>query len=160
MAPSRFVHPNEDTITLDNGDTLTVRRRLNVGEQRASFRACYDVVEQNGSGPTLVWDPTKLGAAKVAAFLIDWQLAEAPAIRGLDLLQRIAVIENLDPSDFFEIKDAIDAHEAKQIAARLEEKKRAPTTNGDPISNSRSAAAGASSGSASSISTTTPSSSS
>ena len=152
---SRFVHPHTDILTLNNGDTLIVRRRLNVGEQRASFRACYDWVtleDENGTASKeFRYDPTRLGLAKVAAYLVDWHLTgDATAIRDLDLAQRMALLDNLDPDDFADLKTAIDAHETRQVAARLEEKKRAATTNGDQISPSPSAAVGASSGSVSS----------
>jgi len=149
MSYSRFVDPHTDTLTLANGDALVVRRRLNVGEQRDSFRACFDLVTDADGVARLVHDPTRLGLAKVAAYLVDWHLYDAPPIDRLDLTQRIAVLQNLDPDDFAEIREAINAHEARQIAARLEEKKRAAMTNGAPTSPSPFAAAGASSGSAS-----------
>jgi hypothetical protein len=156
--PSRFVYPSTDTLTLDNGDTLIVRRRLNMGEHRASVHACYVVALDATGAPVSVYDPTRMPGAKVAAYLVDWQMPDAPPIRDLELAERIAVVENLDVSDFFELKAAIDAHEARQITARLQEKKRAATTNAAPTSNSPSGAAGASTGSASSTSTITRSS--
>ena len=146
---SRFVGPHSDTLTLDNGDTLTVRRRLNMGEQRESVHACREVAPDG----SVTFDTTKLGLAKVAAYLLDWRLTEAPPLRQPDgrpiaLEDRIAVLDNLDPADFAELKDAIDAHEQRQIAARLEEKKRAATTNAAPTTRSPFAAAGTSTGSA------------
>ncbi len=154
MAPrSRFVFPHTDTLTLPGGDTVTVRRRLNLGEQRECFRACHDVVDDETddgikTGNTkLLYDPTKYGQMKVAAYLLDWSIADAPPVRGLDLRGRFAALNDIDPADFFEIRDAIDTHEAAQIAARLEEKKEAPTTNADRTSRLQYASAGASTGS-------------
>jgi hypothetical protein len=151
MSRSRFVAPQTAILTLGNGDTLVVRRRLNIGEQRESYRACSALVEQDDGTVQRIPDPHLIGIAKVAAYLVDWNLAgdDAP-IRGLDLAQRVALLDNLDPDDFFEIKDAIDAHEAASVAARLEEKKlQSGPTNADPISRLPSAAVGASTGSGS-----------
>jgi len=143
----RFVYPATDTLTLPNGDTLTVKRRLNVGEQRESFTACSTLVDQGEGRYDRVIDPLLVGRAQVAAYLVDWYSAEdpAPPIRDLDLAGRMAVLDNLE--DLAPIREAIAAHEAKQAAARSEEKKRqAGTTRDDPISRSPSALAGASTG--------------
>jgi len=143
----RFVYPATDTLTLPNGDTLTVKRRLNVGEQRESFTACSTLVDQGEGRYDRVIDPLLVGRAQVAAYLVDWYSAEdpAPPIRDLDLAGRMAVLDNLE--DLAPIREAIAAHEAKQAAARTEEKKRqAGMTPGDPISRSPSALAGASTG--------------
>ena len=130
MTRSRFVAPQTDILTLGNGDTLVVRRRLNIGEQRESYRVCSELVEQEDGTVKRIPDPHRIGLAKVAAFLVDWNLAvdDAP-IRGLDLAQRVALVDNLDPDDFYEIKDVIDVHEAATAAARLDEKK---TLSGEP----------------------------
>ncbi|HXU02439.1 MAG TPA: hypothetical protein VN903_15855 [Polyangia bacterium] len=136
MSRSRFVQPETAILTLGNGDTLVVRRRLNMGEQRESYRICSELVEQDDGTVKRVPDPHRIGLAKVAAFLVDWNLAgdDAP-IRGLDLAQRVALVDNLDPEDFYEIKDAIDAHEAATAAARLAEKNgQAGEMNGPAIS--------------------------
>jgi len=150
----RFVSPHADTLTLDTGDTLTVKRRLNVGETRESFLACSSLVKVNPDDPDdetvkRVVDPLLVGRARVAAFLIGWTSADgtAPPLEGLDLAGRLAILDNLEPDDFYAIRAAIDAHEAKQAAARSEEKKRPTSANtADPISRSPSELVGASSG--------------
>jgi hypothetical protein len=144
MSRSRFVHPETAILTLGNGDTLIVRRRLNIGEQRESYRVCSALVEQDDGTVKRIPDPHRIGLAKVAAYLVDWNLAgdDAP-IRGLDLEQRVALVDNLDPDDFYEIKEAIDAHEAATVAARVAEKKaQAGEMNGPAISRSPFVAAG------------------
>lgn len=145
----RFVHPFTDTLTLPNGDTLTVRRRLNVGEQRESFAACSTIVDTGEGQVERKIDPLLVGRARLAAYLVDWYSAEdpAPSIRDLDLAGRLAVLDNLEPDDLHALKAAVDAHEARQVAARLEEKKTGPTTHADPISRSPSDAVGVSTGS-------------
>jgi hypothetical protein len=144
MSRSRFVSPQTAILTLGNGDTLVVRRRLNIGEQRESYRACSALVEQDDGTVSRIPDPHLIGIAKVAAYLVDWNLAgdDAP-IRGLDLAQRVALLDNLDPEDFYEIKDAIDAHEAAMLAERVAEKNgQAGERNGLAISPLPSDAAG------------------
>jgi hypothetical protein len=145
----RFVQPLTDTLTLANGDTLTVRRRLNVGEQRESFAACSALVKQEDGQYERVPDPLKIGIARAASYLLEWRSVEdaAPPLDGLDLAGRLAVLDNLEPDDFYLIRDAITAHEAKYAAARLEEKKR-PTgpTSAEPILRSPFDVVGASTG--------------
>lgn len=157
MARSRFVPPYTDTLTLANGDALIVRRRLTYGEQADSYEACCRNVEQPDGTILSVPQPLLLPRAKVAAYLVDWSLAgDDVPIRGMDLAQRIAVLVNLDPEDFHELKAAIDAHEARIVAARLEEKKiQIGATAAPPISPSPSAVVGASTGSATSTPTIT-----
>jgi hypothetical protein len=141
---SRFVQPHTDVLPLNNGDTLIVRRRLTIGEQRESYRACSTLRENDDGSITRVPDPHLIGIAKVAAYLVDWNLAgdDAP-IRGLDFTQRMALIDNLDPDDFYEIKDAIDVHEAAMVAERIAEKNgQAGEKNGLAISPLPSAVAG------------------
>ena len=157
---SRFVQPQTATLTLANGDTLIVRRRLNTGEQRESYRACSTVIEKEDGTVKSVPDPLLIGIAKVAAYLVDWSLAsDDEPLKGLDFRQRFTVLDNLDPEDFYEIKDAIDTHELAMVAERAAEKKTTATpgaTNGAAISASPSGAAGASSGSESLTLMTTP----
>lgn len=141
---SRFVQPHTDVLTLPNGDTLIVKRRLNIGEQRESYRACSTLTEDDDGSVKRVPDPHLIGIAKVAAYLVDWNLAgdDAP-VRGLDFQARFALLDNLEPEDFYEIKDAIDAHEAAMIAERVAEKNgQAGERNGLAISPLPSNAAG------------------
>jgi hypothetical protein len=150
----RFVYPATDTLTLETGDTLTVKRRLNIGETRESFLACSSLVRAHPEDPddetyTRVVDPLLVGRARVAAFLIGWTSVDgaAPPLEGLDLAGRLAILDNLEPDDFYAIRTAIDTHEAQQSAARLEEKKRPSGANtADPISRSPSELAGVSTG--------------
>lgn len=152
---SRFVRPLTDTLTLADGDTLTVRRRLNTGEQRAAFQRCSTAVENEETGATeLKVNPLLVGIAKVAAYLIDWTVrddeGEVVPVAGLSPDDVIAVLDNLDPDDFLEIKEAVDRHEVKQAALRMKEKNdRAGVTPAPATLPSLSVAAGASSGSAS-----------
>jgi len=120
---SRFVRPVVDVLRLANGDTVTVRRRLNTGEERAMYRRMSTV---NGDGGLTI-DDLAVGPAKVTAYLLDWTLTDDDGqpvmIRDLSLEELARVVDNLDPDDFREIRDAIDGHIDRQAAARAEEKK-------------------------------------
>jgi hypothetical protein len=146
---SRFVQPLERVLTLDNGDTLTVRRRLTAGEQMDMFGRLYSA-HGNGGG-ALRLNPVQTGFALIVAYLIDWSFADAHGakviIRGEPLAVVEAAIRMLDPDDFQEVKRAVELHDAEVVAERATVKK---TPNGDDgskaISESRSGVGGASSG--------------
>jgi len=58
---------------------------------------------------------------------VDWTFEQWPPIRGAALLDKFTILDNLEPPDMTELRGAIDRHEARQVAARLEEKKEDPT---------------------------------
>ena len=147
---SRFVRPDERTLTISKGDTLTVRRRLTAGERRDAYGRMY----QTGPDGQLTRHPVLYGLHMVSAYLIDWSLTDDSgkkvAIRDLSPDQLVSVLNNLSHEDFIEIRDAIDAHEAEMVAERADAKKTPDgETNSVATSPSPSAAAGASSGSVS-----------
>ena len=152
---SRFVRPDTATLTLKNGDTLTVKRRLNSGEKRAMFARLYLA----GADGRMRANPLSVGIATVEAYLIDWSLRDdddRPVVirdQGPDDLR--ATLDALDPESFAEIRDAVDAHIAKMDAERTAEKNGPGGANESPaISPSPSVSAGVSNGSVSSILTT------
>jgi hypothetical protein len=119
---SRFQRPDTATLTLANGDTLIVRRRLNSGEQRAAFGRLYSA----GVDGALRVDPLQVDMATVTAYLLDWHLKDDDVpIRGLSMEDLTATLNNLTPEDFIEIKQAIEAHEMAMNIER-EEKKMLP----------------------------------
>jgi hypothetical protein len=150
---SRFVHPQERVLTLPNGDTLTVRRRLTAGEQMDMFERLYlPNKHANGNGRVQL-NPVQTGYALIVAYLLDWSLVDESGarvvIRGEPAPVIEAAVRQLDPDDFNEIKTAIEAHESEVDAERARKKKGTPT-GGDAsntISASPSGATGASSGS-------------
>jgi len=120
---SRFVTPNEVRLPLSDGDYLIVKERLNVGDTRDRMSLAL-----TADGKTV--DPLKWGMAVVQTYLVDWSLTDAAgrivSIREQAPDMVAAALRNLDPDDFKEILEAIDAHEARVQAAR-EEKKTART---------------------------------
>jgi len=132
---SRFGRPEVSTLRLANGDTLTVKRRLTAGEQRAMFaRMC------NADGLTV--DRFQISLATMLAYLVDWSLADDDGrpvpIRGLPPEDVAVVLDTLTPEDFREIASAIDAHSEAMEAFRSAEKKSpagdtaSPTTSPSP----------------------------
>jgi len=120
---SRFVRPESSVLHISQGDTLTVRARLNVGEQRAMFARMYAVDADDKRRVDLL----QVGLSRVLAYLIDWSLVDDQGrhveIRDqpADVIE--AALNALDPDDFREIREAIDAHVEAQDAARQAEKK-------------------------------------
>jgi len=141
---SRFVLPETEIITLANGDTLTVWSRLNAGQANRRYARMYTTA----SDGTRIVDLLEVGRATVIAYLVDWCLADDDIpIRGVSPDEMAAVLDNLHPDDFIEIRDAIDAHEKRQREARDAEKKsRTGESKSSPISTSPGVATGAMNG--------------
>jgi len=126
---SRFVRPETRTLTLANGDQLTVRARLTAGEQRAHFARIYRVLDDG----QLLPDRLRLGVGVIVAYLLDWNLkddaGQAVPIRDLSTDDLQHVIDALDPESFGEIRAAIDTHVDAMAAERDAQKK---TDGGTP----------------------------
>lgn len=160
MSRSRFVRPELVTLPLSDGDSITVKKRLTAGEQRDAYARLYLA----GADGVLRTNPLQSGLAMMTAYLVDWTLADESGarvpIRGLTVKELEDVLNALDPADFVEIKDAIQAHELAQRDEREAQKKMPHGARVDgPTSPSPSAADGASNGSAPLTLTTTLSSS-
>jgi hypothetical protein len=151
---SRFVKPDTSVLTLKNGDQLIIKKRLNRGERAAMF------ARMRAPGAGLELDRVRMGIAKVVAYLLDWVLTEDQVpIRDLSDDERETILNGMDPEDFQECWDAIDAHELKVQEERDAEKKlRDGATASPAISPSPGTTAGAMSGSTSSTPTSTTSS--
>jgi len=116
---SRFVTPTEVRLPISDGDYLIVKERLNLGD--ATERTARML---NAEGTAV--DPLKYGRAQVQTYLVDWSLTDAAgrivSIREEPPAVVAAALENLDPEDFREILEAIEAHEQRMTAAREEKK--------------------------------------
>lgn len=126
---SRFAGSDVTVLKLANGDSLTVKRRLSAGEQRAMFARMYHTVD----GRTRV-DSIKVPIATCLAYLLDWNLTDDDgqpvAIKGLPPEDVAAILDALTPEDFKEISEAIDAHSSAMEDARNQEKKTEPGAAG------------------------------
>lgn len=126
---SRFVRPEETRLEISHGDWLLVKKRLNKGEWTQAFeRQMVPALEGWRVNPMLT------GLVQVAAYLIDWSLAEYP-IRGKSVDDVTAALNALDPDDFAEILAAIRTHEAAVQRERdLEKKTHTPNSDVTVIS--------------------------
>jgi hypothetical protein len=116
------------TLTLADGDRLTVKRELNAGEQRAVHARLY--VE--GKDGKLRVDPLATGMALITAYLLDWTLTDEDGpvdIRGLNPDELAAILNRLHPTAFTDIKEAIEQHEQVIALERLEKKTSPATAN-------------------------------
>ena len=159
---SRFVRPETAVLTLDNGDQLTIRKRLTAGEQRAAYARLY----HTGPDGRLTNNVLDSGIALIEAYLLDWTLTDDDGTkvdirpdphRAPDLDTLRAILDQLDYVSLVEIKEAIETHERATLAARNAEKKTIPAgaTAPSPTSESLDAAAGPSTTSETLIPTTT-----
>jgi hypothetical protein len=160
LARPRFVRPETRTLPISRGDTITVKRRLNTGEQRAMFARMYFATADGGTRT----NPFQVGLSTVLAYLVDWTVKDEAGqlvpIAGLPVEDLITTLDATDPETFAEIKEAVEAHQDAQDAARSAEKNgQGGGTQSPATSPSPPAAAGATSGSPNSTQTSTPSSS-
>lgn len=147
MGVSRFVRPDTAILKLSNGDTLTVKKRLTSGEQRAAYARMY----LPAADGTLKVNPLATGLALIVAYLIDWSFTDDAGvivpIRGLSMDELASVLDSLDHDSFTEIRDAIQAHDNAMDAERQALKNgKAGESGAAAISPSPSAVVGASSG--------------
>jgi hypothetical protein len=127
---SRFVRPDTTVLPLSNGDTITVKTRLNWGQQHDAHGRMYTL----GSDGVLHVNPSEIGFAMVVAYLVDWTLADDDGhvvpIRGIPVADLETILRTLDPESFGEIADAINEHETRTRATRDQEKKPLGGMNG------------------------------
>jgi hypothetical protein len=105
----RFATSDTRTLTLSDGETLTVKARLTHGEVQAMFARMYG--RQNGE--TIVLPSS--GDALIVAYLVDWSAKDEQGrpvpLRGLspsDVQDRLDALEH---DAVLEIRDAIKQHE-------------------------------------------------
>lgn len=119
---SRFVRPDIAVLKLSNGDTLTVKKRLNSGEQRAAYARMYLA----GADGTVKANPLAIGLSRITAYLLDWSLTDDDGnlvvIRNQPVDAVVGALDSLDSESFVEISEAITAHEEAMQAERNAEK--------------------------------------
>lgn len=129
---------------------IDVKQLLNTGEQRARFGRGHMKDPIDGE-----WKPNPIeaGMALVTAYLLNWSLTDDEGhvveIAGLTPDSIAAVLDNLKPEDFGDIRQAIEYHEHEQILQSIEAKKKilVGATASKAISGSPPDAAGESIGS-------------
>lgn len=160
---SHVVRPETRRLELPSGEWLVVRRRLNWGEQSASFRrgsVYVPALDGDGNDVGGRWrsEPVLVIEAKLSAYILDWsftddhgqplELRDSP-IGEPDLDRLVAHLRSLDSDIVREIREAIDAHEAREEQLRADEKKtRGSSPNSEATLNLPSDAGGVLIGSA------------
>src|SRR5690606_11091588 len=136
-------------LHLPDGETLTVRKRLNHGERRDTFARMY---REMPDGKRVV-DPLKVASVTVLAYLLDWTLTDdagnVVSLKGREIDEIESMLNSLDPDAFDVIRRAIEQHEQEMLAARQAGKQTDGEQTSQPISPSPDAAAGVTSGSGS-----------
>jgi hypothetical protein len=142
-----FVRPETATLTLADGATLTVRRRLTAGEARARLERWTAADPETG---VLRPNYARLGLATITAYLLDWSLTDDAGrlvdLRGMGIADLETTIDNLEGDTFAEIRSAIEAHESAMIAERDAQKKTDGSNGSAPISTSPGVVAGGTNG--------------
>jgi len=121
---SRTVTPRVEVLTISEGDTLTVKRRLTAGERRELVgRATIE----KSNGERLV-DGLLHRRSTVIAYLLDSTIPGLIDTRKEDSPYVTAdalgsSLDALEDEDYREISVAIEAHEDRMDAERAKEKK-------------------------------------
>lgn len=123
-----FVQPEVVRLPLSgDGRWIDVKKELTAGESRRVFARLVRTMGTGGNEGERVrteLDPEKVGLTKLAEYLVGWSFTNGD---GKPVPVSESAINNLRPSTFKEITDAIDAHEEKTNAEREAMKKADPT---------------------------------
>ena len=119
-----FVNPEPHRLSLDDGEFITIKKRLNHGEREDMFAIMSPHVTP---GETALLDRRVFRTAKVAAYLIGWSLTNegTPVEYSPDLpyQARVDILRALDADTFNAIYAAINTHEDAMDAERAAKKK-------------------------------------
>jgi len=108
MARCRFVQPETVVLSLSEGDTIEVKKRLSVGEERAAFQAIVGEVNPDGWRRPNV---EMVGLAEMMAYIVDWSFTGADQKR---VPFTLSALKQLDSATFKEIEQALEKHIAEQ----------------------------------------------
>ena len=108
-------------LDISDGDWVEVKSKLNVGERKKMFaESITKMGGKIGEDAEYDLDAVKMSFAKVAAYLVDWSLAEED-VKGEVTPVEISMesIQSLEEESFDEIEEVID----KYIKGTEKEKK-------------------------------------
>ena len=125
MSRCRVVAPDVVRLPLSDGDSVEVKKILNAGEYR---KLIYDQFKDSPDGDKVVLDHSKVGMAKLLAYIIGWTFV---GFNGQPLPYRPdepedirrATIDGLDQDTYRELIAAVTAHEEREDAALEAQKK-------------------------------------
>jgi hypothetical protein len=105
----RFANADTRTLTLSDGETLTVKARLTHGEVQAMFGRMY----AQHDGQTVVLPSSR--DALIVAYLVDWSAKDEQGkpvpLRGLSPSEVQDRLDAMEHDSVLEIRDAIAQHE-------------------------------------------------
>lgn len=121
---SWFVRPETTRIDLDGGEWIEVKKQLTVGEERKQMAALVKEIRQDGR---MTPDLEMVGKAEVVAYLLDWSLKgeDGKPVRIDTEAKKGAALDQLHPSKFKVIAEAIEKHVAAINEAAAQEKNEA-----------------------------------
>jgi hypothetical protein len=111
MRRCRFVAPNTDRLDFTEDEWIEVKRELTTGETRAMYAQMFT----EGA-----FDPRRVAVARILAYVVEWSLLD---LAGRPAPLSLSAVDGLDAETFRELREAIDAHEARQEQAREAQKK-------------------------------------
>ena len=108
MGRYRFVDPDVVRLEISADDWIEVKKRLSAGEKR-KMQAAGVIAKRSADDPqvNLEVDMTRLGFARIEAYLVDWSFVNAKG-KQIDVTRE--AIQNLDDETIAEIDAALDAH--------------------------------------------------
>lgn len=125
---SYFVRPDVKILPIFNGETITVKAKLNTGEHRALLATMSIVTKETGE---LTPNYMQIGIAKVVAYLVDWSLKDENG-KPVSLREQngnlksrdevTLIVDTLDLVRFGDIREAVEKHIAALEAAEAIEK--------------------------------------
>lgn len=135
-----FVVPSVTRIALSGDEWIDVKTELNVGDARRLFASKVKTMQPG----ITEFDPEEMGRASVLAYVVNWSFSS----RGAAYAFGPDALDNMTQPRFFEIKRAVEAHEAK-VEAEQETRKNSLTGEHapKPISGSPDTCTGVTSGS-------------
>jgi len=105
----RFATSDTRTLTLSDGDTLTVKARLTHGEVQAMFARMYGIQD----GQTIILPQS--ADALIVAYLVEWSAKDEQgrpvSLRGLSPSEVQDRLDALEHDGVLEIRAAIKEHE-------------------------------------------------
>ena len=116
---SPFVEPEVVRLTLTHGQWLDVKRELTYGELQEMYARMQT---QYGPGEAPKLDPTKIGRARMVAYIVAWSFTDP---QGRPVPMTPSALENLKGPVAGEIRDALEAHE-DQVARAVDAEKNDP----------------------------------
>jgi len=114
--------PETVTLHISQGDWLLVKKHPTTGDERAIFRG---MMREGATSDRI--DSVNVGMSRIVNTLLDWSFTDHNdkpiVIRDKSPDDMIAALNSIDPEDFTEVLQAIDAHREAMEKEREQEKK-------------------------------------